>query len=254
MADLEQRLANTAVPMNTDIRPICYPYTVTIWLTKFFPGLVAIDPLGFGTKRQGFGTSWWPVWLGLTLLFLASRLIPSWRRGILVCVAGFLGIVFEAILILTYQAREGGLYQDIGLLLAMFMAGLALGAWLLNEAIRWTGIRNRHTRRWGFGLVAGFCLLGVLVTWFVGRVSSGGLLPTSMLLAAAGFLVSGVLAYASLFSIRDQQKVITPLYTADLLGGCLGSLLVSLILIPFFGLDGTAVGMIMLAVFTVILI
>ncbi len=253
-ADLEQRLRATAVPMNRDIRPVCYPYAVMIWLAKFFPKLATWELPGIGSERQGWGTGWWPLWLGLSLLFLASRAIPSWRRGMLVAVAGFLGIVSEAILILTYQAREGVLYQDIGLLLMMFMAGLSLGAWMLNEAIRWTGIRKGRSRWWGRGLIAGFCLLGILVNWFVGGDSPGGLLPTAALLAAAGFLVSGVLAYAALFSIRDQQKVIAPLYAADLLGGCLGSILGGLVLIPLFGLDGTALGMALLAALAVLLL
>ncbi len=253
-ATLEERLRTTTVPMNRDIRPVCYPYAVMIWLAKFFPNLATLDLPGIGMERQGFGTGWWPLWLGLSLLFLVSRAIPSWRRGMLVGVAGFLGIVFEAILILTYQAREGVLYQDIGLLLMMFMAGLSLGAWMLNEAIRWTGIRKGRSRRWGLALIAGFCLLGIVVYRFVGGDSPGGILPTATLLAVTGFLVSGVLVYASLFAIRDQQKVIAPLYAADLLGGCLGSLLGSLVLIPLFGLDGTAAGMALLAALAVLLI
>jgi predicted membrane-bound spermidine synthase len=48
--------------------------------------------------------------------------------------------------------------------------------------------------------------------------------------------------------------VIAPLYAADLLGGCLGSLAGSLILIPLLGLDGTVIGMIVLAVLSLILI
>ena len=74
------------------------------------------------------------------------------------------------------------------------------------------------------------------------------------LLVAAGFLVAGIIAYASLYGIRDQKQVIAPLYAADLLGGCLGSLLGSLVLIPFLGLDGTIKGMLVLSAFSVLLI
>ena len=84
--------------------------------------------------------------------------------------------------------------------------------------------------------------------------SPGGLAPTAAFLAAAGFLVAGILAYASLYGIRDQNQVIAPLYTADLLGGCLGSLLGSLVLIPFLGLDWTIKGMLVLAAFSILLI
>ena len=252
--DLEKRLRETAVPMNTDIRPVCYPYAVMIWLARFFPKLALTDLPGFGTEAKGLGIIWWLIGLGLPLLFLVGRLRSAWRRTVLVAVAGFIGIVFEAVLILSYQAREGVLYQDIGLLLMMFMAGLAIGAWILNEAIRWTGIRHKHTRWWGMGLLAGFGILGIATVWYVTGESPGGLVPTATLLAAAGFLVAGILAYTGLYGIRDQKQVIAPLYAADLLGGCLGSLLGSLVLIPFLGLDGTIKGMIVLAAFSVLLI
>lgn len=252
--DLEKRLRETAVPMNTDIRPVCYPYAVMIWLARFFPKLALTDLPGFGTEAKGLGTIWWLIGLGLPLLFLVSRLRSAWRRTVLVAVAGFIGIVFEAVLILSYQAREGILYQDIGFLLMAFMAGLAFGAWILNEAIRWTGIRHKHTRWWGVGLLAGFGILGIAAAWYVTGESPGGLVPTATLLAAAGFLVAGILAYAGLYRIRDQKQIIAPLYAADLFGGCLGSLLGSLVLIPFLGLDGTLTGMLVLTALSVLLI
>lgn len=48
-------------------------------------------------------------------------------------------------------------------------------------------------------------------------------------------LVSGIFAFASLKDIADQQSSITQLYTASLIGGCTGSLIASLLLIPIFG-------------------
>ncbi|MDP1992820.1 MAG: hypothetical protein Q8K00_17550 [Syntrophales bacterium] len=252
--DLEKRLKKAAVPMNTDIRPVCYPSAVMIWLARFFPKLALTDLPGFEEEANGPGVLWWLIGLGLALLFLVSRLRPAWRRTLLVAVGGFLGLVFEAVLILAYQAREGVLYQDIGLLLMMFMAGLAIGAWTMNEAIRWTGVRHKQSRWWGVGLLAGFGILGIATVRYVTGESPGGLIPTAALLAATGFLVAGILAYAGLYGIRDQKQVIAPLYAADLLGGCLGSLLGSLVLIPFLGLDGTLKGMLVLAAFSVLLV
>ena len=55
--DLEKRLEKTSVPMNTDIRPICYPYAVMIWLARFFPKLALIDLPGFGAEANGTGIS-----------------------------------------------------------------------------------------------------------------------------------------------------------------------------------------------------
>jgi len=84
--------------------------------------------------------------------------------------------------------------------------------------------------------------------------ASTGLLQTSVLLAAAGYLVAGIFAYASIYEIEDQQIVISPLYAADLLGGSTGSLLGSLLLIPVLGLDVATKWMLLLAAFSLLLV
>jgi spermidine synthase len=257
-ADVERRLKETDVPENTDILPVCYPYTVISWLSRFFPSLTLTDLTGFGADGKGVGKVGWSVMLGLgiglALLFLGSRLRPAWQRGLLAAVAGFLGIVSESVLILAYQAKEGVLYQEIGLLLAAFMAGLALGAPILRDLILGTGVKKKRARGWGYALLSGFCLLGFVAIGTVTGGAAGGLLMTTVLLAAAGFLVGGLFAYAGLRGVREQKNVIGPLYAADLIGGCLGALCGSLALIPLLGLAGTLAAMILLAALAILLI
>jgi spermidine synthase len=84
--------------------------------------------------------------------------------------------------------------------------------------------------------------------------AAGGLLLTAVLLAAAGFLVGGLFAYAGLRGVREQKNIIGPLYAADLIGGCLGALFGSLALIPLLGLAGTLKGMILLSALAILLI
>ena len=81
-----------------------------------------------------------------------------------------------------------------------------------------------------------------------------GLAETSGLLAAAGFLVAGLFAYASLRGVRDQERAISPLYAADLLGGCAGSVAASLVLVPLAGMDLTAAATAVLVLMAGILI
>jgi len=81
-----------------------------------------------------------------------------------------------------------------------------------------------------------------------------GLWLTGLLLTATGFIVSGIFAYASLYEIDDQRAIISPLYAADLIGGCLGSVLVSLIFIPLAGMDTTMWGMLLLSVYAFLLL
>ncbi|MCE5283406.1 MAG: hypothetical protein LLG93_15045, partial [Deltaproteobacteria bacterium] len=154
---LEKGLRERTVALNTDLRPVCYPYAVTIWLAKFFPRLALADIPYFGQERPDRKAPWGVV-LGTGLLFLTSRLWPAGRRWLLVAAAGGIGIALESLLILDYQAKAGALYQEIGLLLAAFMAGLALGASLVGRLIR--GGEPGQALRWGIALIAGFIALG----------------------------------------------------------------------------------------------
>ena len=87
---------------------------------------------------------------------------------------------------------------------------------------------------------------GILSLIFIGLLKSGcpsGIFVISFLLFITGFLVSGIFTFASLIGVKDQKTVVSPLYAADLLAGCVGSL----VLIPFFGMELSAIMMTVLA-------
>ena len=92
----------------------------------------------------------------------------------------------------------------------------------------------------GSGLPAIAILLGFLLlsgaTGLETTYGGAGLLRISLLLVLSGFFVAGVFAYASPRRAGDPTTVVAPLYAADLIGGCLGSILASLVLAPLAGL------------------
>lgn len=49
------------------------------------------------------------------------------------------GMVLETLLILNYQSKNGVLFQNIGILLMMFMIGLTLGAFVVNKYFTYIG-------------------------------------------------------------------------------------------------------------------
>jgi len=254
--EIAERLKRGSAPPNTDVRPVCYQYTFTIWLSKFFPRIAARDPSSLLGEKLVTPKTKWILWIGLPLLFLVCRLWPACRRVFLVGVAGFIGMVLETVLILQYQVKHGVLFQDIGLLLMSFMGGLALGSIAINGIMAVpAGKRGRRpTRWWGVGLAVGFSLLCAAVVATIRTGAFSGLFPIALFLTSAGFLVAGVFAYASLYQIGDQKKVVSPLYSADLFGGCLGSLLSSLLFIPLTGLDVSMEWMLLLAVASILLV
>ena len=151
--------------------------------------------------------------------------------------AGLLGMVLETALILDYQVKSGVLYQDLGFLLALFMAGLGLGSWGVHRA----PARANSLKRWVGALL--LVMIGVLSFQAAARLSRGAvgdLLSSGSALLLAGAVVGALFAFASLYRVEDQRAAVSPLYAADVLGGCVGSLAATLVLIPLLGLPGTA--------------
>jgi len=250
---IKDLLKNEKAVANTDIRPVCYQYTFLIWLSKFFPAVAHIDPSTILDKGL-FKPPLIFFWAGLPIIFILCTLRPDFSRIILVATAGFIGMVLETILILYYQVKHGVLYQDIGLLLMSFMAGLALGAVTINKVMLRPVDSEAHLRWYGVGLLIGFCFLCACVGMAAALSVPTNLFLIGCFVAIAGFGVAGVFAYAGLYNIEDQKIVIASFYAADLLGGCLGSLLASMILIPLSGMDATAWAMLLLAAFSILLV
>jgi len=241
-------------PLNTDTRPICYQLTALLWLSKFFPDLTG---LSFG-QIEGLAINN-GVWIGtaaglLVLLFLLARVRPAWRGALVVGVAGFAGMVLETVLILQYQTRHGVLYRDLGILITAFMLGLAAGALTLAAASRGKSRYRAIGRQWGIGLIAGFAALGTVVYFQARSEGFSGLEATSGLLAAAGFLVAGVFAYTGLRWASGQENAISPLYAADLFGGCIGSVAASLLIVPLAGMDMTAAAVVVMSLAALLLV
>ncbi len=243
---IEKLLAPGNVPANTDVRPICYQYTLMIWLSKLMPSLSFFDVSIF-EYRNRTTVLWWLIGLSLPA-YLLSLTRWRFRRAVLSAVAGFAGMVLETAIILYFQIKNGILYQDVGILLTGFMTGLASGALYLAKT------KFRTSKVLGAGLLTAFAVLSALIGAGIHYGKGAGLAGSFLLLFLTGFLVAGIFAYASFREATDQREVITPLYSADLIGGCLGSVLTSLVLVPIVGLDTTAHLMAPLAILALLLL
>jgi spermidine synthase len=244
---MESLLASGAAPVNTDVQPICYQYTLMIWLSKLTPSFKLFDLSFLDFSKYRRSTLWWLIGLSLSFLCL-SRTRWRYRRAILAGIAGFTGMVLETAVILYFQTKNGILYQDVGILLTGFMAGLASGALLISRV----GIRSRKST--GVCLLLAFSILSAFIGIEFDMGKGTGLAWSLFMLFMTGFLLAGIFSYASMRDTHDQRDVITPMYSADLIGGCIGSVLTSLYLVPVAGLDTTAYLMAPLAIVAVLLL
>ncbi len=169
MQDLEQQIEpKAATPINRDFSPIAYYFDVVLWSSRFHSRWrVLLESLA----AVRFGSAAVAVLFGLLTLTVASglferhgvarhrgsgdgapprdrdarRLPHSYRAtlGLSVAAMGFTLLGLEVLLLLGFQALYGYVYQQLAILVALFMVGMAGGAWL---ALRETRARKGGLR------------------------------------------------------------------------------------------------------------
>lgn len=247
--EMRELMSRRTAPVNSDLRPICYQYTMLLWLSRFFPSLTLRQAPELEPARLARSPWGWLTLAGLGGLVLIARRSMVGRRALLVGCAGLVGMVLETALLLNYQTVRGVLYQDLGVLLTLFMAGLALGSIAVDRLERPEAPGYEAWGRWiGPAIVASLGLLSLLTGWLLSTGGVRGLASTGPLLLACGALVAAAFAHGCLHGRPDPRRVLSPLYSADLIGGCLGSVAASLLLVPVLGLAGSAVLMIVVVV------
>jgi hypothetical protein len=219
--DLERALV-IPTRINTDTNPVLYHYAMRHWLSQFAPRL------------GGWG---WALALlaGVWILRLRGRRITLFASG-------FTASAIEFVLLLGYQSLRGSLYREVSLLVAVFMAGLAVGARLAARSGR------ADNRGWlpraSLGLAI-FCLalpgLFALVRGMEGWSWMPGFgLGTLMLVLA--ILTGMQLPLAGAAERGLAATVGARLYSADLVGAAAGAFLASTVLVPQLGFEATCWG------------
>ncbi|MFH1279026.1 MAG: hypothetical protein ABIK65_11700 [Candidatus Eisenbacteria bacterium] len=216
--EVGRRLRKHVGPPNTDLRPICYPTTLQLWLSRFHPSLAYRSIPSPGARAFA---------VALTLvagLFLYFRRRPRGAAILVVGLAGFAGMIVEFAVILRFQTASGILYRDVGLLLGGFMAGLALSPF--------AGRRAARARSGGRILVAAFASAALFTAILLPGGAFGSLAFSFLWLLLTGGIVGAVYCRAA----ESDRSSGAPLYAADLIGGSAGALLGALFLLPFAGL------------------
>ncbi|MFH0911088.1 MAG: hypothetical protein V1918_06260 [Planctomycetota bacterium] len=144
---------------------------------------------------------------------------------------GFTNLSFTGMVILAAQSATGAVYLMLGLVVAAFMAGLTLAAWLSN--------------REAGGRVASliFILLGLsglvfLALWIIPYCVSSAPRLSWMALPLLQAALGGLSATAFLRICRLRRETgIGYLFGADLAGSALGGLIGGAVLLPLMGIE-----------------
>src|ERR1039457_6621111 len=138
MADLDAQIrqgpeGTPSTPVNRDFAPVAYYFDMALWSSQFNQGyrrlFRTMASVGFGSMAAAFG-------MVLAALVAGARFLTERRRrrplaaGFCTAATGFATIGLEMLLLLAFQAVYGYVYQQLAVVIAAFMAGMALGSWL----------------------------------------------------------------------------------------------------------------------------
>jgi spermidine synthase len=113
MADIQRAVSQPAA-LNRDFSPVLYFYHLRHWMSQF--------TLSFGALQAAL------------LLLLLMYLIRLRGPALVLFASGFAGSALEIVLLLAFQVLCGSVYHQVGVIVTVFMAGLAVGAMWANRS------------------------------------------------------------------------------------------------------------------------
>ena len=223
---LAGKISVPSARINLDLLPVSYYFHSVLWAAQF---------RGFEAKLLQAASRIPSGWLldaplavfALGLASLALRSKRSTARFLVpIAVMGFTSIVVELVVFIAFQANFGYVYGKISLLLALFMAGLAIGSILAR--------RRKQPGLADLPVVQGAIVLALLIT--LGCLSgTGGEFVSFALLFGFGALGGFLFVAANRLLLRETSHRGIG-YGVDLLASFVGVILASAMIIPLWGL------------------
>ncbi len=230
--------------LNRDARPVTY------FLNLLVLGRETDSPLVALLRAARQAGPWLLLLPVVVFLLLRGHLgalggpSPKIRRfgaSWLLFTFGLSSMGLQIVLFYAFQNRFGVLFQQIGLIGALFMIGLALGGAIGRRAL------VKRPVGWGLGIVAALVLLTLAIPAAVGwlatlepraaRALYYALFGASGLLCGAAFPVAGAVAEPTL---QGAGRLGSLLESADHWGAALGAALVGALMVPVLGMQASA--------------
>ncbi len=241
------------VQVSTDLHPIVYLQRLVLWdrmtggrAANFINRLRSLDwrALSFLTVLSAGA-----ILVGTRL---RCRSTAGWAKGAVtlsITTTGFATMALSIIWLFAFQNLYGYVYQRIGWIIALFMAGLVIGsAWMSRHP-------GRDTRSLWSRLIAIDVALAILAATVplllhaLGRAQSSpwsfvlveGVISTLVvstgILGGAAFAIAGGL---QLTAVGRAGRAAGTVVAADHAGACAGALLTGILLVPVYGTVTTA--------------
>jgi len=245
------------LPVNTDTNPVTYFYNLVLWDRfsggRWAPWLVRLHESGRVVAGSMFVAT--AAAVGLAVLVGRRRPAGWWRRWTALTsmsTTGFLGMSVDVFGLYVFQSMFGYVYQEAGLIVAVFMMGLTLGG-LAGTTI--VGRASRPTR-WFVGteiaLLAFILAFPLLIPLASGAAALAVTAGKTVLVAAifAGAVLVGLqfptANHCFIAAGGETHRSAALTEAADHGGACLGALTAGVILVPLFGISGACLAVVLL--------
>ena len=215
---LENLDKNTRI--NKDFTPVSYYQQLRYWLSYF-------------------KINYWILGGIILIIFiiLISRL-NIYNFGLFT--GGFAASSIEVILLIGFQVLYGYVYHATGIIITLFMAGLAFGALFMHRLFP-VNIKNYTRIQFGIGV---YTILLPFILLFLKSVTFHPLLLKVIFYIIAfniAILFGMLFSFASKIQKAGISIVTGEAYSADMFGAALGALLMSALIIPLLGLVNAAI-------------
>jgi len=255
-----QKFQNTKI--NTDFKPIGYLYHAILWIS-FFDATRNILPY---IDKINIGIFVLIAFVFLMIALLAQKLTKaSLKFPVLVSTAttGMSQICFQVIILLAFQFTYGYMYYKMGLILTSFMIGLSFGSFLITKIMeKIDDEKSLYLKTQSALSIYPLILAGTLfaiskITQFSPGMGNMLQIAFAIMPVMAGLIGGFQFPLANKIWLKDSKdigKTTGLLYGVDLLGSCIGGLVIGIILIPILGIIQTCVFLSVINIFIFILI
>ena len=245
-----QSMEGRTLRINSDFHPLGVFYSLSYWNALFSPYLVGIfqEFETFSFKRTLTLLS--ILVLLATFLFIKKPDASIQSVPYAIFTTGLTGMIFNLAIIFTFQTLYGNLYRQIGVLVTIFMMGIAAGSLFMTARLN----KMRRGPLLFLGTELGIILFSLVLPFLffaLARILQEGTLgPCFEIFFWATSFFSGLcmglqFPLATKIYLHNSSKMGTLghaaglIYGADLLGGFFGGLFGGVFLLPILGLKDT---------------
>ena len=247
--------------VNTDARPVTYFLNLVLWDSLTGGRLHALFHVLKDMKLQLFLI---PIVIALAgrIIYVVLRQFkpninhpesveefnPYYTKQlktnclIALATTGFTGIALEIVLLYAFQNIYGYIYERMGVIVAVFMVGLAFGGYITNRIIQKSNLKLVNLLMVFEGAIGFYALVLPFIIYVLSFYSIAAEVGLTCFIGIAGVLTGLEFPLVNkLFMQSNKDMAVSAGVTdgADHIGAFLGAILTGVIFLPLLGVFGT---------------